>query len=185
MELRHFGSVIWRYRWVIVATTLAAAAIALGFAVRGEASYDASTTLRLTTPSALSSGQVRLDDLEYTERLENTYAELLESRPAREEVGARLGTGEAVDVRVEPRPATELFDVVGNAPTRAEAVAVADGAAALLLERVAELGDQGLRTSDALFEQRIAELEAELAQDRTRRRDLVGKTEPGLVVRPS
>ena len=70
--------------------------------------------------------------------------------------------------------------MVGRASTRAEAVAIANGAAALLLERVAEFGAMSVETSDVLFEQRISELEAQLARDRERRRALVGATRPGL-----
>ena len=182
IELRHFSSVVWRYRWLVVATTLAAVAIALGLALISATQYEARTTLRLTTLSALSSGNVRPDDIEYTERLQNTYAELLGSRQLRQQVRERLGLAERPDVRAEPRPSTELFEVVATAATRAQAVEVADAAAALLLERVTELGNEGIRISDSLFEQRIAELESQLAQNRGRRRALVGKKNPALVL---
>lgn len=165
----------------MLSTAIAVAAIAAGIAVLTGPNYEAKTTIRLETPTALSTRPVEPDAIEYADRLENTYAELLESRQSRVELKQRLGLSRVPIVRVDARPNTELFDVVGRAETPWGAVALSEAGSALLLEQISELGQAGIRTSDALFEARIAELEAQLAADRQRRRALLGKKAPALI----
>ena len=117
---------------------------------------------------------MRNDDIVYRDRLENTYVELLGSPPLRNQVRDELELASRPDLRAEPRPNTELIDIVASAPTPALAAQIADASAAALIERVRALGDRDVGVTDQIFADRIAELEEEIQADRQRLQETDG-----------
>ncbi|MDA0815312.1 MAG: polysaccharide biosynthesis tyrosine autokinase [Chloroflexi bacterium] len=71
-----------RWWWVLIASTLAAGALAYGISLQIAPSYDATTTLLVTQRQA--EGTVQLNDLQTAERLANTFSRLVKLRPVLE-----------------------------------------------------------------------------------------------------
>jgi capsular polysaccharide biosynthesis protein len=112
MEIQTYLAILWRRKWVILATTivcLAGVAVINWFATP---IYVASTTLRVATvgSNSLNSGR---PDIEYTLRLMNTYANIVNSRSTRTELMNRLDLDTRPTVSVNIVPGTELMKIDG------------------------------------------------------------------------
>ncbi len=108
MELRHYASIIGRRKWVVLLTVLIALGIALAASFLIPPTYAAATTLRIATTT---SGRV-LDqryDIEYADRLMNTYTKIATSGPVLSQLAQKLGTSRPPPVSVEVPANTELM----------------------------------------------------------------------------
>ena len=178
LELRSYISVLWYRRWIVLVTLAVVLGIVALAAFTAEARYTATTTIRVVTRASLDSGAVRADDLAYVDRLENTYAHLLEGEPLRDQLQAELGLDKRPDVSAEPRANTELMDVVAEASSPELAVRIADSGSAALLRRVLDLNRQSAETADSLFSSRIVALEQELTDQKLELQQLEATADP-------
>jgi uncharacterized protein involved in exopolysaccharide biosynthesis len=119
---------VLRRRWRVVALlTVLALAGTLGGLVAGGRSSAATATVRIPgTP----------DDLQYTDRLTNTYKRIAESAPIRAEVRRRVGGGAALDLSATPVPNTELMELTARAHTPDLAQRAANTLATVLVSQV-------------------------------------------------
>jgi capsular exopolysaccharide synthesis family protein len=164
---------VLRRRWRVVAlVTVVALAGTLGGLVVGGRSRAATATVRI--PAAR-------DDLQYTDRLTNTYKRIAESAPVRDDVQRRVGGAGGLGLSATPVPNTELMELTARAPSLDLARRAADIWATVLVSRVRRDAreDQSaararLTSELANSEQRLLRLRRQLATttDRVRRLEL-------------
>jgi capsular exopolysaccharide synthesis family protein len=166
---------VLRRRWrVIGLVAVCAAAGTAGGLVYGLRSYEATTTLLAPAGSAASS-TVSYDDLNYSDRLANTYTALGESSYLRSQVERILPAAKDVAVSVAPQANTEYVDVQATAPQPELARRAADLWARTLITDVrAELDARRQRARSSL-QTALAGIEG---QARTARAQLE-RTRPG------
>jgi capsular polysaccharide biosynthesis protein len=144
--------------WFGVVLVVGAAAMSLALVSR-TSSYEASTTLRLRAPGSLTD-IVRSDALLYLDRLEVTYARMVTSPSARDEVKTRLGLGARPDLTVKLRPNSELFDIHATASSATRAARIANTAASVLIDSLGRQDQQTVANTNASYVDRLTELRA-------------------------
>ena len=127
-------------------------------------------------------------DIEYTDRLTNTYQRIAESPDLRAEVERRAGGASSLTLSATPVPNTELRDLTARAQTLDVARRAADIWAAALVSRVGADARADQRATGAALtselastEQRLVRLRRELATttDPVRRSDLAERIRIG------
>ena len=156
MELSDYLAILQRRRSVLLRTFVLTVALVSVGAFFLPTRYDANAVLRLET---ISSGSVDFLDyeLEYTDRLMNTYVEIAESGALQSDLVERLGNA-APPVSVTIRPETELLDVSVEADTPQAAVDTANTFAQLLMEQEAESVSSGRENVNLYIEQQLTAL---------------------------
>ncbi len=110
MELRQYLNIIWRWLWLIVLGVLLAGGTAYWVSLNLPPVYRASTTLMIN--EGRSPGATDYTSVLTSERLAQTYAELLTKRPVFEEVSRRLNLTELKsNVTVHPVRDTQLIEL--------------------------------------------------------------------------
>jgi capsular exopolysaccharide synthesis family protein len=153
---------------VIAPIVLAVAVVVFG-SLAQKTTYEATSTVRITSRATLLGATVRPDDLAYLDRLYNTYERVATTDQMLDRLKQKLGLTGDIEVWVEARPSTELMDVRVDAADAATAVSAANGLADLLVTRVNELSTNGLDAVDRVFDQRIGRLERQLGRLRAER----------------
>jgi non-specific protein-tyrosine kinase len=110
MELKAYLSILWRRRWVVLLVTALMLGLATAVVARSESTYTASATLRVAKSSA------GFEDVRYTERLMQTYASIITSRPVMGELQDTLDTAEDLDIAVDFPTNTELMEIDVSSP---------------------------------------------------------------------
>jgi Mrp family chromosome partitioning ATPase len=123
--------------------------------------YRSSTTLRVAT---VGSGLIdSRTDINYTDRLMNTYSRIVTGASVSQQIRNQLGLENRPSISVELIPNTELLRITAEASDPEAAQQVAELAATFLIEKSRELyAGEGQATIDILGRQ-LQQLEAELA----------------------
>lgn len=165
MDLQSFIAVVWRRRVVVVITTV----LALGATIAGLSLitplYSASTTLRMGTANTGSSGWVSYD-LQYSDRLMNTYRTMVTSPQTSAEVMKELKLSAPPKISVSIPANTELMviQVQDTNPKQAAdaANAIADQLSTQIKAQYASLGESSLD----MLKQQIDQVQADLDKQR-------------------
>lgn len=135
-----FGTILQRRKRVIGAVLVLALAATALITFLEPVRYQAVATIRVETASVPGSGS-GADALDYSDRLLNTYTQILRTRPVREELARRLGVSEPPEVAVSVPANTELLRITveDSNPERAATAAniLAEEARSSLLEEYA------------------------------------------------
>jgi capsular exopolysaccharide synthesis family protein len=110
MELKAYLSILWRRRWVVLLVAVLMLGLAAAYVARSEPDYTASATLRVAKSSA------GFEDVRYTERLMQTYASIITSRPVLGELQNTLNTSIDFDIEVDFPTNTELMEIAVSSP---------------------------------------------------------------------
>jgi Mrp family chromosome partitioning ATPase/uncharacterized protein involved in exopolysaccharide biosynthesis len=163
MELRTYLEILWRRKWAIIVTTaVTLIVVGLGTFIITPV-YTASATLRVPTAP---DGSVDYGDYMYAERLMNTYAEIVVSRPVLEELAQRLDLDEPPPVEAEILVNTELVQILVEDPDPVLAALAANTLAEILVSRSTELYGGSGRTAQEILSEQLAQVEGELNQAR-------------------
>ena len=137
MELRHYLTILWRRKWVVILTVaLTTIVVAIGTYSLMIPYYAASATLWVPTSDA--QGATGVGDIQLADRLINTYMELSASGPVLAELEQRLGipAAEAADIiSVEPEAQTELLIITAQDPNPLRAAEIATNLAKILIKQ--------------------------------------------------
>jgi succinoglycan biosynthesis transport protein ExoP len=168
MELLSYIEILKRRFWVIVLTTIVTVAIVGVGTFLMTPVYSASAVVRI---AQIQDGSVSYYDLNYTERLMNTYAHLLESRPFLEEVIQRLGLnitseGLANSIEIEALANTELVTITVENTDPGLAMGIANTLGDLLVEQRENLYTGQGRSAREILEDQLIVIEENLAADR-------------------
>jgi non-specific protein-tyrosine kinase len=149
-ELRWYLSVLRRWWWLILVCTLVAATSAYALSSWTQPVYSATTTLLVD--KAQTGDTSEYSDILASERLANTYSQMLTGRPVLEEVITRLELGQSPDalakeITVRPVPDTQLIEVSVESTDPATAALVADSIAEEFMVQIQLQQAQRYKTS--------------------------------------
>ena len=166
MELRSYLSILRRRLWVVVACVILATAIAAAITFLATPQYSASTTVRVLTIGSGSITEAR-PDINYTERLVNTYSRIITSGTVRAQIKDELGLEQMPVITVQAIPGTELIRIVAEAPDPEDARDIANSAAQVLVEQNMEFYSGGAgQTLQQILSEQLTTAETELEQAR-------------------
>lgn len=180
MEVQIYSDILRRHKWVILLSTLVAlGVVALGTLLQRPI-YSATATVRV---AQATSGTVEYADFVYSDRLMNTYAQILTSRPLLLELAKRLNldaTPEALEAlanRIEAKVLlnTELLQIAAEDESPARAKDMANVLASLLVEQSQDLYFGTQRSIRDVLQDQIASVEQTLAQQRADLSDALNK----------
>jgi capsular exopolysaccharide synthesis family protein len=170
-------AVVRRRWWIIGGTMLVALLAAWYLTSRAERVYEATVTMRVATP-ANAAGSVRGDDVTYTDRLVNTYTQILGSLPVLEQVRQAAGLEARPRIGVTVPANTELMRVTASDTDPERAAAAANAAQASLRAKVTELATADQKDATRVLEARVAELQPQIAAARKEYRAALAAPEP-------
>ena len=168
MEIRHYARILNHRKMVVLLTAILTVAVVAFGSYRMTPIYSASCLLRVAQPA---SDVVSYSDLNYGQRLIETYVQVLKSRPFLEETSNRLVPGlPAADlaelVQVEAIPNTELIRISVDNRDPQQAAAIANTLGDLLIEQGQKIyTGEGKDARQILLDQLVV-VEAQLAEDR-------------------
>jgi non-specific protein-tyrosine kinase len=162
MELRSYFSILRRRKWIVLLSVLLGTAIATAVTLLSTPQYAASTTVRVLTIGGGPITDAR-PDINYTERLVNTYSRIITGATVRRQIMDDLGLEQMPVVSVQAIPGTELIRINAEAPDPEDARDIANAAAQILVDQNREFtsGGAGQTLREILGEQ-VATAEEEL-----------------------
>jgi non-specific protein-tyrosine kinase len=131
MELKTYLLILWRRWWMITITTVVVVASIVAGTAFMTPTYSASALVRVATATDGSVDWLN-HNVDYTERLMNTYAMLAKSQPVLDDLATQLGVTTLPDIEVSVVPQSELLRIEVEATTATLASDAANGLAALL-----------------------------------------------------
>lgn len=166
MDLQSFLAVIWRRRLVVAITTLLAICVTITGLFLITPEYGASTTLRMGTANTGSSGYVSYD-LQYSDRLMNTYRTIVTSPQTAAQVMKQLSLSAPPKISVSIPANTELMVIEVQDTNPKQAAAAANAVASLLSTQIeaqyASLGESSLD----ILKQQVDQIQADLTKERS------------------
>jgi len=166
MELKRYGDILNRRKWIIIVTALFTLAVVAFGTFRATPIYSASTLVRVATYSADT-----YINLNYSERVMQTYVYVLTSRPFLEQVIHRLSLPIDPDelaraITVEMLSGTELIKISVEDPDPQRAAMITNMLGTLLLEEGQRLYVGAGKNARQILEEQLMTQEAQLREDR-------------------
>lgn len=166
MELGSILSILRRRIWIVLACVILGTAVGTAITLLSTPQYVASATLRVLTIGGGSVTTAR-PDINYTERLVNTYSRIITGGTIRRQIREELGLSELPNVTVQTIPGTELIRIVAEAPDPEDARDIANTAANILVAQNREFYSGGSgQTLEEILGSQLAQAETELNQAR-------------------
>ena len=163
MEIRTYLAILGRRKWVIAATVLATLIVGLVGTALLPPTYEASTTLRVTTTDE-SVDRASYDSVMYAGRLTNTYSKVATSASVLAELTGRVGLAEPPKVKVEVPANTELMQIIVEHHDPTVAADAANALADILIARARQLSVESAQGAREALGERLAQVQAELEQ---------------------
>ncbi len=179
MEIRYYLQILDRRKWVVIITALVTVLVVAGGTFAMTPIYSASATVRI---AQIQDQSVSYYDLNYTERLINTYVQLVRSRPFLEQVVERLElnanpTDLAEAIKAESIPNTELMMITAESSDPTTAMLVSNTLGQLLVEEGEKLySGEGKSAREILLDQ-LSGVDATLEGYRGRLQTLLAEDE--------
>ena len=175
MELRHYLQILGRRKWIVIAVaTVTLLVVGVGTYLSTPV-YSASVTVRV---AQVQDNSVSYYDLGYSERLINTYVELVRSRPFLDQTIQRLdlnipASSLARVIKVESIPNTELLRITAQSDDPGVASSIANALGDFLIEQGGRLYSGEGKTAQEVVLDQLATVESGLASDRGRLLELL------------
>jgi capsular exopolysaccharide synthesis family protein len=177
MEIRHYLQILERRKWIVIVVTAVTVAVVGAASFMMPPVYSASALVRI---AQVQDRDISYYDLNYSERLMNTYVQLLRTRPFLEEVIQRLGLNMSPEdlgqsTKVEALANTELLEITAQSTDPAQAMAIANTLGALLVEQRANLYTGSGRSQLEILQDQLTVVEEDLARDRASLQSLLDR----------
>ncbi len=177
MDLRHFIEIFKRRKWVILVTFIVTVAIVSIGSYLMTPVYSATAVVRIVQ---IQDGNIGYYDLNYSERLMNTYVHLLNSGPFLEDVIQRINlnittTDLAKSIKVEIIANTELIEIVAESTNPLQAMEIANTLGTLLVEQKEKFYTGPGRSAIEILQDELIVVEENLAEDRTSLQNLLNE----------
>lgn len=168
MTVQQYIDILARRKWIILLVTLVTLTVAAIGSYLQHPIYTASVTVRV---AQASTGSADYAEYFYAERLLKTYAEIIKSQPFLAEAINRLNLSDTPEdligrIKVDVVLNTELIKVSLDDAQPANAAAIANMLASLLVERSQDLLFGGAKSARALLEEQLTVAEDNLERDR-------------------
>ncbi len=166
MSMRTYMVILWRHKWIVVLAIVITAILATAASLVATPIYISSAKLRVAT---IGSGVIEVirPDINYTERLMNTYANIITSDSARGDIMRKLDLEDPPTIRVEMIPGTELIKINSEATDPEIARDVTNAVTELLIDQSRELYAGGGQTTQEILSNQISQIEEELMEARS------------------
>ncbi|MFN8441147.1 MAG: Wzz/FepE/Etk N-terminal domain-containing protein [Caldilineaceae bacterium] len=163
MDLKTYLAILNRHRIVIIGTLLFAVIAAVGGTFLLTPKYDASATLRFATAISGSTDWVQYN-IDYTDRLMNTYSQLASGGNVRAELMKEFQLSEAPQINVKILANSELMQTGVTHPNPELAAQMANRLAQFLIEEGAKVTDSNRQRAQELLQQQITQAEEDIRQ---------------------
>lgn len=161
MDIKDYVDILWRRKWIVLLTTVAALAVAVVGTGFVKPAYQASTTLRV---AASASGPLGATAVSVSNQLINTTAQIAASRPMLDQVVTQLNLKELPVITSAVIPQTELIKITVQHSNPQVAAKVANTLAGMLIAQSNELYTGGTVSSQEVLAQQLAQYKADLDQ---------------------
>lgn len=158
-ELGTYLQVLLRYKWLIVACAIIAAAVAFGISSQLTPLYSAEATVRVASAPGGASDYIYSAS---ATRLSNTYVEIATSEVSLNKVMERLGLEKKPSVEVDVVPETELISISASDPDPRRARDIVNTLAGLMVEQSMELYGGDAPTARVILEEQLQQAKADL-----------------------
>jgi capsular exopolysaccharide synthesis family protein len=111
MELRTYLTILWRRKWIIAFTVAITLIVVVIGTLMMTPKYVASATIRVVPPPPVSGQRLGWNDIQYADRLMNTYTKIATSGPVLTELADRLGLDRLLRIEAEIPANTELMQI--------------------------------------------------------------------------
>jgi non-specific protein-tyrosine kinase len=165
MHLKTYLTIVWRRKWIIVATAAVTYAVAVAGTLMATPVYESSTTLRIPTARRGSADWVDYD-VQYANRLMNTYSLIATSGPVLNELKDKLGLDKPPEVEVANLANSELMQITVRNPSPVLARDAATVLAEILVAKSKEQFAVDRGSAQEILSQQLAQLDEEMAQAR-------------------
>ncbi len=165
MDLSSFLSILWRRRLVVAITTVLALIVTVAGISLITPQYTAATTLRMGTANTGSSGWVSYD-IQYTDRLMNTYKTIVVSKQTAGQVMDQLHLSAPPQISVSIPANTELMVIQVQDTNPQQAAAAADAVANILVTQIESQYKSLGESSLDIVKQQIDQTQADLVKQR-------------------
>ncbi len=164
MELKTYLDIFWRRAWLIILVVLLCIGAAAAATYLATPTYVSSTILRITTIGA-NGGNGR-PDINYTERLMNTYARIATGRQLYTELSQQFEWSTRPQIVVDTIPNTELMTIRVTADDPVLASNVANATARIIIESSLDQFSGGSQSRLEILSRQLTQIEEELIQAR-------------------
>jgi capsular polysaccharide biosynthesis protein len=164
VELREYLGVISRRKHIVLGVIAATLAVAVLATLLQPVKWTGTATMRVEPSASLVGGSVQADDVEYLDRLINTYSRLATSDEMTERVTKELRLDAVPDIEFSQLPNTNLVRLKVTTNDRATAAPAARRVATLLISEVQTIATADGNASERAFARRTERLELEKAR---------------------
>jgi non-specific protein-tyrosine kinase len=177
MDVRAYLEILRRRKWVILVTTAVTVIVALAGTLLMVPEYSASTTVRVATAASGSSDYVS-HDINYADRLMNTYTKIATSGPVMTQLIQKLNLKQPPRVDVEVPANTELMKITVEDQNPTLARDAANTLASILIDQVREQSGAHVQTAQDILKEQLSQTQAELDQARKNYESVLGRFSP-------
>ncbi len=160
MELQTYLKILWRRKWLILLVTLLVTGVAVVYTYLATPMYVSTTTLRVATIGSELGGR---PDTSYTQLLMSTYATIATGATVRTELMRELDLSARPLVTVDLVRNTELMKIQATATDPAEAQAVADATAKIIIRESRQQFSGDGQSMLEILQRQVEQVEGELA----------------------
>ncbi len=175
MDIKDYANVLWRRKWIVILTTIAALVVAVVGTRLIKPTYEASTTIRVATSA---SGTLGATAANVSNQLVNTAAQIASSRPMLDQLTTQLNLKNTPVITSAVIPQTELIKITVGYSDPQTAAKVANTLADMLIARSNELYTGGKVSSLDILATQVAQYKADLDQTRAAYGILAASTPP-------
>ncbi|MGE5073113.1 MAG: polysaccharide biosynthesis tyrosine autokinase [Anaerolineae bacterium] len=161
MDIKDYFDIIWRRKWIVILTTVAAVVVAVVGTGMIRPVYQASTTIRV---AASASGPLGATASSISAQLINTAAQIAASRHIRDQVITKLSLKEVPVISAAVIPQTELIKITVEASNPQTAALIANTLAEILSDQGNQLYIGGKVSSQDVLAQQLAQYKLDLDQ---------------------
>ncbi|MCL4862311.1 MAG: P-loop NTPase [Caldilineaceae bacterium] len=162
MTLKTYLTILWRRKWVIGLTVALTVAVAIGGSQLLDPVYESSTKLQVATATGGSLSNLDYD-LNYSDRLMNTYTHVAQSGPVIQALMERFSLEKPPKFDVRILTNTELIEIKTEANSPELAYQLVTALAEQLMEIDAQRARADIQDKQEVLVQQMGQLERELA----------------------
>ncbi len=161
MDIKDYFNILWRRKWIVILTTVAALVVAIVGTRLIKPTYQASTTIRVATSA---SGTLGATAASVSNQLVNTAAQIAASRPMLDQLMTRLNLTETPAITSAVIPQTELIKITVEYSNAQTAAKIANTLGDMLIAQSNELYTGGKVSSQDVLATQVAQYKTELDQ---------------------
>jgi non-specific protein-tyrosine kinase len=168
IDLRQYLNLLWVWKWLILVSMLLAGATAFWFSQQITPVYESSVTMRINQAPS-SSHAMDNQPLVFSERLSQTYVELLQSRPILQTTIVNLGLDTTYqqllgNITVTAIRDTQLIKLTVKHPDPQQAAAIANEIVAVFTQQEQQIQSSRYEASRENLERQLVAIEQEIAE---------------------